>query len=46
MYIGGVMVRDYICVKKNDVGYLFDKVSCELFGNANNTGQFIVGPVV
>lgn len=38
----GVLVRDYIPVRKNGVGYLFDKVSGQLFGNVG-TDAFIYG---
>jgi hypothetical protein len=41
--VGDVLVRDYIAVRKGSVGYLYDKVSGQLFGNAG-TGAFIVGP--
>ena len=37
------LVRDYIPVKKNNIGYLFDKVSGQLFGNAGG-GSFVCGP--
>lgn len=37
-----VLVRDFVPVRKNGVGYLYDRVSGQLFGNAG-TGQFIVG---
>ena len=40
-----VLVRDYIPVKKDGVGYLYDKVSGQLFGNANSEGAFVCGPV-
>jgi hypothetical protein len=43
-YNGGTLVRDYIAVRKNGVGYLYDKVSGELFGNAAASGSFVVGP--
>lgn len=39
----GVLVRDFIPVRKNGVGYLFDKVGRKLFGNAG-TGSFVLGP--
>lgn len=35
----GNLVRDFIPVRKNGVGYMFDKVSKTLFGNANTVGQ-------
>lgn len=43
LYSNDVMVRDYIPVRKNGVGYLYDKVSGELFGNANSVGAFTYG---
>lgn len=39
----GVLVRDYIPVRVGTIGYLYDKVSGELFGNAG-TGDFVLGP--
>ena len=36
------LVRDYIPVKKNNIGYLFDKVSGQLYGNAGG-GSFVCG---
>lgn len=41
----GTTVRDYIPVRVGQVGYLYDKVSGELFGNAG-TGNFTLGPDV
>lgn len=43
MYDGSTLVRSYIPVRKNGVGYLYDKVSGQLFGNANSTGAFTYG---
>lgn len=43
IYIGETLVRDYIPVRKGNVGYMYDQVSGQLFGNAG-TGAFIVGP--
>ena len=43
MYSSGVLVRDYIPVRKNGVGYLYDKVTKTLYGNANSTGAFVYG---
>ena len=43
IYQSGVLVRDFISVRVGDVGYLYDRVSCELFGN-QGTGAFIIGP--
>jgi len=40
---GGLTVRDYIPVRVGTVGYLYDKISGQLFGNANNTGAFTLG---
>ena len=37
-----VLVRDYIPVRKGTVGYLYDRVSGKLFGNAG-TGDFVLG---
>lgn len=41
----GTKVRDFIPVRVGQVGYLYDKVSGQLFGN-QGTGAFIVGPDV
>lgn len=38
----GLLVRDFIPVRVGQVGYMYDKVSGELFGNAG-TGDFILG---
>lgn len=38
-----VLVRDFIPVRKQLVGYLYDKVSGQLFSN-QGTGRFIIGP--
>jgi hypothetical protein len=40
---GTTLLRDFIPVRKNGVGYLYDRVSGELFGNAG-TGDFVLGP--
>ena len=37
------LVRDFIPVRKGTVGYLYDRVSGKLFGNAG-TGDFVLGP--
>ena len=42
IYVNGTLVRDYIPVRKGAVGYLYDRVSGELFGNAG-TGAFAYG---
>lgn len=38
-----ILVRDYIPVRIGQVGYMYDKVSKQLFGN-QGTGNFILGP--
>jgi len=38
-----ILVRDFIPVRKDGVGYMFDKVTNQLFGN-NGTGEFVLGP--
>lgn len=43
IYDDGVLVRDYIPVRNNNIGYLYDRVSKELFGNTNSTGAFVYG---
>ena len=40
-----ILVRDYIPVRIGQVGYMYDKVSKQLFGN-QGTGNFILGPDV
>lgn len=40
---GGVLVRDFIPVRVGNIGYLYDRVTGQLFGNAG-TGAFVVGP--
>ena len=45
IYSNGVLVRDFIPVRKGTVGYLYDRVSGKLFGNAG-TGDFVLGPDV
>lgn len=40
---GSTLVRDYIPVRKDGVGYLWDNVSNTLFGNANSVGDFTYG---
>lgn len=41
----GVVVRDFIPVRVGNVGYMYDKVSNQLFGNAGS-GSFTLGPDV
>ena len=43
VYNGTTLVRDYIPVRKNGVGYLYDKVSETLFGNVASSGSFTYG---
>lgn len=38
-----VLVRDFLPVRVGTVGYLYDRVSGELFGNAGK-GAFVIGP--
>lgn len=44
-YKNGVLVRDMIPVRVGTVGYMYDRVSGQLFGN-DGTGDFILGPDV
>ena len=39
------VIRDYIPVRKNNIGYMYDRVSGQLFGN-DGAGQFVLGPDV
>lgn len=39
----GAVILDFIPVIKNNVGYMYDKVSGRLFGN-QGTGRLIIGP--
>lgn len=43
VFFDDVLILDLIPVRKGNVGYMYDKVSGELFGNVG-TGQFILGP--
>lgn len=43
IYDSGVLVRDFVPARVGQVGYMFDKVSGQLFGNANSTGAFGLG---
>lgn len=40
---GSNIVRDFVPVRIGQVGYMYDKVSGQLFGNSG-TGDFILGP--
>ena len=37
------LVADFIPIRKNNIGYMYDRVSGQLFGN-QGTGDFIIGP--
>lgn len=37
------LVRDYIPVRKGNVGYLWDKIGEQLYGNADSSGAFTYG---
>lgn len=41
---GGAVEGDFIPVRKDGVGYMFDNITKTLFGNANESGAFICGP--
>lgn len=43
LWDGNTLVRDFIPVRKGNVGYMYDKVSGQLFSNGG-TGNFIFGP--
>ena len=43
IYSDGTLVRNYIPVRKNGIGYLYDQVSGKLFGNAAASGAFSYG---
>lgn len=43
MWKNDILLRDFIPVRKGEIGYMYDKVSGELFGNVG-TGNFILGP--
>ena len=42
IYSGDTLVRDFIPVEYNNIGYLYDKVSGEFFAN-QGTGKFVLG---
>ena len=41
--LGSEMILDFIPVRVGNIGYMYDRVSGEFFGNAG-TGAFIIGP--
>lgn len=43
IYDDGVLVRDFVPVRVGTVGYMYDRVSGQLFSNAG-TGAFVIGP--
>ena len=43
MWNGNTLVRNFIPIRVGDVGFMYDRVSGQLFGNAG-TGAFIIGP--
>lgn len=38
-----ILVADFIPIRKGNIGYMYDRVSGQLFGNSG-TGAFIIGP--
>ena len=42
MYINNIVVRNFVPVRVENVGYMYDTVSRRLFGNIG-TGNFILG---
>ena len=42
--VEGETVLDLIPVRKDGVGYMYDRVSGKLYGNAADTGAFVIGP--
>lgn len=42
IYVNGNLVRDYIPVRVGQVGYMYDRISRQLFGNSG-TGSFVLG---
>jgi hypothetical protein len=43
LYNNNSLIHDFIPVRKGNIGYMYDKVSGQLFGNSG-TGSFILGP--
>lgn len=44
IFVDGVLVRDFIPVRKNGVGYYYDKISGALFGKASGSADIGLGP--
>ena len=42
-YSSGALIRDYIPVRLNGFGYLYDKVDGTIVGNSNSSGAFTYG---
>ena len=42
--VEGETVLDLVPVRKDGVGYMYDRVSGKLYGNAADSGAFIIGP--
>ena len=42
--VEGETVLDLIPVRKDGVGYMYDRVSGRLYGNAADSGAFVIGP--
>ena len=43
VYLNSILVRDMIPVRIGQIGYMYDKISGQLFGN-DGTGNFTLGP--
>ena len=43
IYNSDILVHDFIPVRKGNIGYMYDRVSGQLFGN-QGTGKFVLGP--
>ena len=43
IYDNGILIRDFIPIRIRNIGYMYDKVSGQLFGNSG-TGIFTLGP--
>ena len=43
LYDSSILVRDFIPVRVGSLGYMYDRVSGQLFGNSG-TGAFVIGP--